>query len=150
MLWNLIPRSHIHGSVTNLLLSLLWTWLQNSSQLESTSVTRMRTASGLQRLQIEDIWQCEKSSSLVYISTLSWKFSFAGCCALLSHHQFLLKPVDQTLSFINQGNCCCPKDMLDCYTKKSQQAWGWSEFSGLYILSLQFYSMLFDTRKTFS
>jgi len=38
-------------------LLFLWTWLQNSSQLENTSVTRMRTASGLQRIQREDTWQ---------------------------------------------------------------------------------------------
>ena len=120
-------------------LLFLWTWLQNSSQLENTSVTRMRTASGLQRIQREDTWQSEKSASLVYISTLLWKLSFAGCWVLLSHHQFLLKPVDQTLSFMNQGNCCCPKYMLDYYRRKSRQSWRWSEFSGLHIVSLLFY-----------
>lgn len=47
--------------------------------------------------------------------------------------------MDQTLSFINQGNCYCPKYMLDYYRKKSHQSWRWSEFSGLHILCLQFY-----------
>lgn len=116
------------------LLLFLWTWLQNSSQLENTSVTRMRTASGLQRLQTEDTWQCEKSTSLVYISTLLWRLSFAGCWTLLVHHQFLLKLVDQTLSFTNQENCYCPKYVLDYYWKKqSCQSWRWFILSHLHI-----------------
>lgn len=119
----------------------LWTWLQNLSQLENTSVTRTRTASGFQSL-----WM----SILGYMKNQPYWYLFQQFSESSVLQVALLPSIPPETSGANPQLHKSWKLLLSqIYTwllLQSCHIWKWPEFAGLHNLSVQFYPMLVGIR----